>query len=254
MAETMASQQAPADVSVAGLTRFKEGDPTVFPPAAEVLRFAKERLAVGRPGRASPRQVRLPDGDVWKRRQGKGQNSSPAKAAHCAANRGSASQDDGAITAVVGRLDVLAGTKQHPQEGPQAQAQEQIRPKPGGAVALLQQPLASVLPATQAAPSNLAHLLGPPPTVRQQPAAAPIQPRGGWGCRPKRLAPCRQILLTGAVLAQSQALVSLVSQFSAGARALYILEGQAGQSAWVRGSVGRAKLQQELARLNSMCS
>ena len=176
MAETMASQQAPADVSVAGLTRFKEGDPTVFPPAAEVLRFAKERLAVGRPGRASPRQVRLPDGDVWKRRQGKGQNSSPAKAAHCAANRGSASQDDGAITAVVGRLDVLAGTKQHPQEGPQAQAQEQIRPKRGGAVALLLRPLASVLPATQAAPNNLAHLLRPPPTVRQQPAAAPIQP------------------------------------------------------------------------------
>ncbi|CAE7462864.1 unnamed protein product, partial [Symbiodinium necroappetens] len=137
----------------------------------------------------------------------------------------------------------------------QAKMMEVVDPPPAPQPALphpvLSQPLAqTVLPPFQSVPKNLAATLGPPPLTRQQPPAAHVQvdleEKGQRALQTgEPLGVGQDASLASAVLAQSQALVALVSQLS-GSSADPLLEVPTGQAS-VRGAAGRAKLQQDLA-------
>ena len=153
------------------------------------------------------------------------------------------------MTALTNRLDVLTAVpdSQTKQAQPPVVHQGQPCPKPS-----LQMPQSSVLPPFQPVPKSLAGVLGAPPPVRAQPVAAAEQTdlnaQMARGIGEEELPgeePPQESSLASAVMAQSQALVALVSQmFQESADPL--LEIQPGASSSVRGSVGRAKLQQEL--------
>ena len=151
------------------------------------------------------------------------------------------------MASLVARLDAVAPAEATPQP-PKAQPAVELPAQR----AVLQQPVSSVLPPYQTVPKQLALSLGPPPPVRRQPPAAEEQPDKeelmqealGVGELPYMSGAGS---LTSAVLAQSQALVALVSQMSSGAGDP-LLDVPAGQSSSsVRGSVNRARLQEELA-------
>ena len=107
-------------------------------------------------------------------------------------------------------------------------------------------PLSSVLPPAQHVPKALSQVIGPPPPTRQVPKQPSPQEDleqqlavtiGGGDAAPDPHS------LASAVLAQSQALVSLVSQLAQAGNEP-ILDGPSSTS--VRGAVGRQRLQQEL--------
>ena len=242
---SMAAQLLPAEIDTPGLHTFKDGDAAAFPLAAEVLRLSREWL---RDGDA------LPQNRSGYQTAQSGQENGPKTKAQQRPKRPTVQQLATQqakmmeiMTAVVGRLDALAAAPPPPgfdAEGPQ-------QTKPVGAPAVLQQPLSSVLPPAQVVAKNLAKTLGPPPPARAQPFALQVQVDKEEEAAFAVPGPLQHdqpsdSSLTGAVLAQSQALVALVNQLSAGG-ADPLLDGQPGQSASVRGSVGRAKLQQELS-------
>ncbi|CAE7502432.1 unnamed protein product [Symbiodinium necroappetens] len=148
------------------------------------------------------------------------------------------------VAAVVDRLDsMLLKGATPPHEPPPA-------PQPAVPHPVLGQPLAqAVLPPFQSVPKNLATTLGPPPLTRQLPPAAPVQvdleEKGQQSLLTGELPGTGQDgSLASAVLAQSHALVALVTQLSGSADPL--LAVPSGQAS-VRGAAGRAKLQQDLA-------
>ena len=202
---------APLNVEVPELYTFRDGELRIFPLASEVVRQA--RLWVQAEG-TFPKTARATRRPRLARR-------SPQKA------------------------------KQRRQNKRPTVFQTLAGPNP-----VLQRPLASVLPPYQPVPKSLAEALGAPPPAKAQPPATATQVNHdaemaraigiGDGELPGE-GPSQSSSLAGAVLAQSQALMALVSQMSQGV-ADPLLETQPGASTSVRvrGSVGRAKLQQEL--------
>ena len=147
-------------------------------------------------------------------------------------------------------------TKMRQESGPPAQPEGPPVPSPAQALGpkagALSAPLSSVLPPTQAVPKGLAHLLGPPPPARALAHAAPRQRdldqqlAAGISDGELPLVEPDPPTLTAALLAQSQALVSLVNQMAQGSDPL--LDAAPSGSTAIRGSVNRQRLQQELAQ------
>ncbi|CAE7359437.1 unnamed protein product [Symbiodinium natans] len=238
---------APADLTHPDVIAFREGDSSIFPLASEVVRLAKEWLAASdvMPGDRSGYQTAVSAVEEAL--------PAPAKAKAPKAKRPTVQQLAAQqarmmelMASVVNRLDALG-----PGGEPHAPAQPSpVVPQAALPHAALQAPVSAVLPPFQAQPKGLAAVLGPPPPVRAQPTASKEQKDLDLLLNPEGTLPTPEGQasgsLTSAVLAQSQALVALVGQLSAGASDP-LLEAQPGQASSVRGSIGRAKLQQELS-------
>ena len=114
-------------------------------------------------------------------------------------------------------------------------------------------PLASILPPAQHVPKALSQVIGPPPPTRQQPKVpsptfdheAQLALITGEGdVPPATLGDSQPSSLAAAVLAQSNALVSLLGKLAQGSAEPMTLDAPSSTS--VRGALGRQKLQQEL--------
>ncbi|CAE7293507.1 unnamed protein product, partial [Symbiodinium sp. KB8] len=247
----LSAQVSPADMSQTSLYTFKDDVPNIFPLASEVIRQAREWVTTvdvlvhDRSGyqtavsaAEAPATTRAEKAKVPKRPTVQQLAVQQSKMMEL-------------LSAVVNRLDSLQPPGSDPKAG--AALPEPAPHQPPHAAELLQQPLSSALPPYQMVPKSLASVLGPPPPSRLQAPAAreqvdlEEQAARCTGIGEVPLGGAEGSQLTSAVLAQSQALVALVSQLS-GAAADPLLETQACQGSSVRGSVGRAKLQQELAQ------
>ncbi|CAE7864492.1 unnamed protein product [Symbiodinium microadriaticum] len=243
LAAQLTDQVAPADLSSPDLVPFVSGQVMVFPRASELLRRAKEWLGTSGvlPDDRAGYHTALSGqeqaaGPAAKERQARAKKPTVAQLASQQAKMMDL------MASLVARLDAVAPAEATPQP-PKAQPAVELPAQR----AVLQQPVSSVLPPCQTVPKQLALSLGPPPPVRRQPPAAEEQPDKeelmqealGVGELPGDM--------SSAVLAQSQALFALVSQMSSGAGDP-LLDVPAGQSSSsVRGSVNRARLQEELA-------
>ncbi|CAE7419264.1 unnamed protein product [Symbiodinium sp. CCMP2592] len=247
LAAPLAEQISPVDLLAPDLVLFRPGQAMIFPLASDVLRQAREWLTT------DPFPA---ERGGYHTAQSAPEGPSPGKARQAKPKRPTvqqlATQQEKMMelmASLVGRLDALAPPA--PAQVAPA-ASEAPAPQPAAPHAVLSRPLASVLPPFQSAPKSLASVVGPPPPARAQPPAAAQQPdkeeQANAHLEAGDLPPVESgnSSLASAVLAQSQALVALVSQMSQGVTDP-LLEGQPGQSTSVRGSVGRAKLQQELA-------
>ncbi|CAE7220916.1 unnamed protein product, partial [Symbiodinium natans] len=153
-----------------------------------------------------------------------------------------ASQQSSMMDVMSKLVQEIAAIRQEAKQG--SGGVEQPRPAttgvpPGKNAVDLAAPLSSLMPPYQGAPKSLAHLLGPPPNARRQPPAAPTQVD-----LDAQLANGIIADLAAAVLAQSQALMSLVAQLSQGGDPILDMPAS---STSVRGSVNRQRLQSELA-------
>ncbi|CAE7829539.1 unnamed protein product, partial [Symbiodinium necroappetens] len=211
LAAHLADQLSPADMSADDLVCFRPASPSVFPLASEVLRQAKEWLQT--------------DGTLPADRSGYHTAVPPNRAKTAKPKRPTMAQLATqqakvmeVVAAVVDRLDSIVA------QGGKAPSPEPVpSPQPALPHPVLGQPLAqAVLPPFQSVPKNLAATLGPPPHTRQMPPAAPeqvdLEEKGQQGLQTGELQGAGQdASLASAVLAQSQALVALVTQLSGSA-------------------------------------
>ena len=248
MADFMADQLGTVDLTSPDLVPFRAGQPMIFPLAAEVLRFSREWLARAGalPDDRSGYHTAVSAAEPLNPQQKTPKPKRPT-VQQLAAQQSQMMQ---LMTSVVERLDQL----QNPSaKSPSPQPAAPLAPAPtppAPAQSVLQQPISSIIPALGPVPRELAQALGPPPPTRAQPQASPLQldldeqaaAAMGVGELP---GPQTEGSITSAVLAQSQALVALVSHLSAGSSDP-LLEVP-GQATSIRGSVNRARFQQELA-------
>ena len=240
----LAEQLSPADLSAEDLVCFRPSAPSVFPLASEVLRQAKEWLQADGtlPADRSGYQTAVSAPEQAAAIRGKAPKPKRPTMAQHATQQAKMME---VVAAVVDRLDSIVAQGGKPPAPEQPPAPQPVVPRP-----VLSQPLAqAVLPPYQSVPKNLAAALGPPPLTRQLPPAAPLQvdleEKGQQGLvTGEPIGSTQEGSLASAVLAQSQALVALVSQLSSSSDPL--LEVPTGQAS-VRGAAGRAKLQQDLA-------
>ena len=236
------------DLTAFGGIPFTQEDPSLFPLASDVLRqtqeWAAEALAEARSGyQTALEEEALP-------RRARGQRPKRHTVASLAQEQANLQE------LVRGLADQLAGIMSKAPVGSNPLEQGPTGAPPADAASALQvqaqvpkasAPLAAVLPPAQHVPKALTSIIGPPPPTRQ----APKQPSplidheqqladtiggGGAGLEDNPA-------LASAVLAQSQALVSLVSQLAQGSGDV-LLEAPSATS--VRGATGRQRLQQEL--------
>ena len=239
-----------------GMT-FVTESPGLFPLATDVLRQARawagEQLGEVRSGYQTAEEHPL----------GRRASKAPPKAKR--ATVASIAQDQAELREMLRGLSAqfasflaagASGSNSLPLQGPDApppglEAPPAMVAAPGipkgPAQSLLSAPLASVLPPAQHVAKALTQVVGPPPTARQVPKkASPIEDHearlAGITDDGDDPAPSSSSL-AAAVLAQSQALVSLVGQLAQGGDPLL----DQAPAASVRGAVGRQKLQQELA-------
>ncbi|CAE7343693.1 unnamed protein product [Symbiodinium natans] len=245
LSASMAEQLGRPDIQTEHMFPFRDGEPNVFPLASEVLRLSKEWLAEegALPAERSGYTTAISGGEpplVTQR--------SKAPKPKRPTVQQLASQQEAILrlmTTLADRMDTMEAGHQRP---PVQRMPAQVEP---GAplLAALRQPLSSQLPPCQARPKSLAAALGPPPPVRAQARASPVQTdldaEAAKCIGDGELPGEPPDTLATAVLAQSQALVALVGQLQGASDPL--LEGPPGLTASVRGAAGRAKLQQELA-------
>ncbi|CAE7273945.1 rluB [Symbiodinium sp. CCMP2592] len=247
----LADQVSIADLSQPDLVPFLPGQVMMFPRASEVLRKAKEWLSstgVFPDDRAGYHTALsgqdAPAAAAQRERQAKAKKPTVAQLAAQQAKMMEL------MASVVSRLDAMSPAEAAPAQIAPAAAAAPATELPA-ARAVLRQPVSSVLPPFQTTPKQLASTLGPPPPVRAQPLAAEQQldkeelANAAMGVGEIPGTPGSGSLAS-AVYAQSQALVALVSQMSSSSGDP-LLEAPAGQASSVRGSLGRARLQEELA-------
>ncbi|CAE6946232.1 unnamed protein product [Symbiodinium natans] len=245
LSASMAAQLGRPDIQTEHMFPFRDGEPNVFPLASEVLRLSKEWLAEegALPAERSGYTTAISGGEppVVTQRSKAPKPKRPTV-------QQLASQQEAILrlmTTLADRMDTMEAGHQRP---PVQRVPAQVQP---GAplLAALRQPLSSQLPPFQARPKSLAAALGPPPPVRAQARASPVQTdldaEAAKCIGDGELPGEPPDTLATAVLAQSQALVALVGQLQGASDPL--LEGPPGLTASVRGAAGRAKLQQELA-------
>ncbi|CAE7286499.1 unnamed protein product [Symbiodinium natans] len=223
-------------------------DPSVFPLASDVLGQAQTWiLSVG--GAASGYQTAVSEEDVPpKQPPKKAQGAKPKRLTLAQL----ASQQSSMMDVMSKLVQEIAAIRQEAKQG--SGGVEQPRPAttgvpPGKNAVDLAAPLSSLMPPYQGAPKSLAHLLGPPPNARRQPPAAPTQvdldAQLANGIIEGEMPVAKPSAdLAAAVLAQSQALMSLVAQLSQGGDPILDMPAS---STSVRGSVNRQRLQSELA-------
>ncbi|CAE7742079.1 unnamed protein product [Symbiodinium sp. CCMP2592] len=220
MPASAASAFARPDLSAFGGVPFVQEDPGLFPLASDVLRQTQEWADAFLHDARSGYQTAVEDLLPLRPKGPKAKRHTVATLAQEQANlqelvRGLADQlADLLPQGAAGSNSLAQGPAAPPPglgTGEQAQVHAQV---PASRLAA---PLATVLPPSQHVPKALSHVIGPPPPTRQ----APKQPSSAVDLE-QQLAdtigggdpPQESSALASAVLAQSQALVSLVSQRS----------------------------------------
>ena len=251
----MPADAAPAlslpDLSAFGGTPFVEEDPGVFPLGSEVCRLAREWATDVLQEARSGYQTAVEEPALAPRAP-----KARAKRHTVAtlAQEQAALQDlvRGLAKQLATLLPPPAGRNSLDDQGPAAGAPPGLGPLPVTPAPALAAPLASILPPAQHVPKALSQVIGPPPPTRQQPKVpsptfdheAQLALITGEGdVPPATLGDSQPSSLAAAVLAQSNALVSLVGQLAQGSAEPML---DAPSSTSVRGALGRQKLQQEL--------
>ena len=250
----MPADAAPAlslpDLSAFGGAPFVEEDPGLFPLASEVCRLAREWAADVLQEARSGYQTAVEEPTL-------AQRAPKARAKrHTVATL---AQEQAALQDLVrglakqiASLSPPAGRNSLEPQGPAAGVPPGLGPLPLPSAPALSAPLASILPPAQHVPKALSQVIGPPPPTRQQPKVpSPSVDHegqlalitGGGDVQPAMLGGHQPSDLAAAVLAQSNALVSLVGQLAQGATEPML---DTPSSTSVRGAMGRQKLQQEL--------
>ncbi|OLQ02376.1 hypothetical protein AK812_SmicGene14783 [Symbiodinium microadriaticum] len=252
----MPADAAPAlslpDLSAFGGTPFVEEDPGLFPLASEVCRLAREWatdvLQEARSGyqTAVEEPVLAPRAPKARAKRHTVATLAQEQAALQDLVRGLAKQ-------LATLLPPPAGRNSLDDQGPAAGAPPGLGPLPVTPAPALAAPLASILPPAQHVPKALSQVIGPPPPTRQQPKVpsptfdheAQLALITGEGdVPPATLGDSQPSSLAAAVLAQSNALVSLLGKLAQGSAEPMTLDAPSSTS--VRGALGRQKLQQEL--------
>ncbi|CAE7356391.1 unnamed protein product, partial [Symbiodinium microadriaticum] len=236
------------DLTAFGGIPFLLEDPGLFPLASDVLAQTQEWAAEALGAQRSGYQTAVEEPAPRRPKGPRAKRHTVASLAEDQANlqalvRGLASQLSTLLPAAAGSNSLAQGPA---ADYPPGLGPEQVLPKQAQA-SRLEAPLSAVLPPAQHVPKALAQVIGPPPPARQAPKrASPMVDLeaqladtigGGDG------APEAPSALASAVLAQSQALVSLVAQLAQNSGEP-LLDAPSATS--VRGAAGRQKLQQEL--------
>ena len=238
------------DLSAFGGIPFEAEDPGLFPLASDVLRQAREWAAEAMQENRSGYQTAVEDAPAA---AGRPPKAKPKRhtVATLASEQAALHEVVRNLAQQVAALLPAAGSNTLAQ-GPAADPPPGLGPLPVAPQTALTAPLASALPPAQHVPKAISQLIGPPPPTRQQPKVpspevdheerlARITGGGDAGLPSAQSAP--PDALAAAVLAQSNALVSLVGQLASGS-AEPLLDAPSATS--VRGALGRQRLQQEL--------